>query len=138
MGSFEFIEHTADKGFRIEADDLQDLFETSILGLAKLLREDISPNTGDYSLSDNLEVESQDKTALLVDFLSEVLTLSHIYKTVFTGIDIKKISSGHIRADIYGKRVDYFDEVIKAVTYHQVDVRESKNGKFTTNLIFDI
>lgn len=138
MGNFEFIEHTAGKGFRVEANNLKDLFETSVLGLAKLLREDISPNTDDLSVSEKIEVQAQDETALLVDFLSEILTLSHIQKTVFTGIDIKKIDSSMVRAAIFGNPVDYFDEVIKAVTYHQVDVRESDNGRFTTNIIFDI
>ncbi|GAA5520974.1 RtcB family protein [Aliifodinibius salicampi] len=39
MGHFEFIEHTADKGFRVEGTYLRELFDTSVHGLAKLLRE---------------------------------------------------------------------------------------------------
>ena len=39
MGRFEFIEHTADKGFRVEGSNLQELFEISVLGMAKILRK---------------------------------------------------------------------------------------------------
>lgn len=139
MGSFEFIEHTADKGFRVRADDLEDLFETSVQGLAQLLREDISPDAEVVPVSESIKIESEDITALLVDFLSQVLTLSHIHNTVFTQVDVKEITSSNIEADIYGSRVNYFDEVIKAVTYHQADVRKTNNGEqFITNIIFDI
>lgn len=138
MGSFEFIEHTADKGFRVEAKNLEDLFATSLKGLAKLLREDLSPATDEPGISDRLEVEAQDATALLVDFLSEILTLSHIHKTVFLQADIKEISSNKVRANIDGIRVDYFDEEIKAVTFHQADIHKNEKGLLQTNIVFDI
>lgn len=138
MGSFEFIEHTADKGFRVEAKDLKDLFATSVLGLFKLLREDLSPDATEPKISDSLELKAQDETALLVDFLSEILTLSHIHKTVFIRSDIKEINSNKVRADIYGIRVDYFDEEIKAVTFHQADIHKNEKGLLQTNIVFDI
>lgn len=138
MGNFEFIEHTADKGFRVEADDLQGLFTTSVAGLANMLREDLSSDTSNRSISYIVDIEAQDKTALLIDFLSEVLTLSHIHKTVFTRVNIEKITAHNVRAHIYGERVDYFDEEIKAVTFHQADIRQNEFESLETNIIFDI
>jgi len=138
MGNYVFIEHTADKGFRVTSTGLQDLFETSVIGLAQLLREDLSPGTDDFSISQSLEIEAQDKTALLVDFLSEILTLSHIHKTVFVRTNIKEITGRKVRADISGIRVDYFDEEIKAVTFHQADIHKNEEGLLQTNIVFDI
>lgn len=138
MGEYEFIGHTADKGFKVVADSMADLFKTSVLGLAELLREDIPLDQESYAVSQNVEVEAQDETALLVDFLSKILTISHIKKTVFTGIDIKKMNNNKISADIFGNKVEYFDEVIKAVTYHQANIRIDKDGKLATNIVFDI
>lgn len=138
MGHFEFIEHTADKGFRVEAGSLADLFETSVRGLAKLLREDLLPDSTQLPESHQLKVTAQDRTALLVNFLSEVLTQSHIQKTVFIRAKIDEISPKKVQAQIYGTPVDYFDEVIKAVTYHQAEIKGSGNATITTNIIFDI
>lgn len=137
MGDFEFIEHTADKGFHVEAGNLADLFETSVRGLAKLLREDLSLNSKQLTESHQIEITAQDKTALLVDFLSEILTQCHIQKTVFIRAEIEEISPHKVQAHLYGTPVDYFDEVIKAVTYHQAEIKDSGNA-ITTNIIFDI
>lgn len=138
MGHFEFIEHTADKGFRVEAGNLADLFETSVRGLAKLLREDLPVDSNQFSKSQQIEITAQDRTALLVDFLSEILTQCHIQKTVFIQAKIEEISPTKVRAHMYGIPVDYFDEVIKAVTYHQAEIKDSGNATITTNIIFDI
>lgn len=138
MGYFEFIEHTADKGFRVEGADLRGLFETSVQGLAKLLREDLPLDSEELPLSRHLDIQARDQTALLVDFLSEILTLSHIHNTVFIRADIEEISPERVRAVIRGKGVEYFDEVIKAVTYHQAGIQEQDQGTMATNIIFDI
>jgi SHS2 domain-containing protein len=138
MGTFEFIEHTADKGFRAEGIDLQDLFETSVRGMAKLLREDLPLDSEELPQSHRLNIQAQDETALLVDFLSEILTLSHIHKTVFIRADIEEINPERVRAVIRGTEVEYFDEVIKAVTYHQAGIHKDDQDKIATNIIFDI
>jgi len=138
MGNYVFIEHTADKGYRVTGNDLRDLFETSARGLAGLMREDLSLPDNNYPVSKQLDLKAQDETALLVDFLSEILTLSHIHKTVFTRTNIKEITGRKVRADISGIRVDYFDEEIKAVTFHQADIHKNEEGLLQTNIVFDI
>lgn len=138
MGHFEFIEHTADKGFRVEGTDLRALFETSVQGLAKLLREDLPLDSEELPRSHQLDIQAGDETALLIDFLSEILTLSHIHNTVFLRADIKEITPERVKAVIQGKDVEYFDEVIKAVTYHQAGIQKHGPDKIATNIIFDI
>ena len=138
MGNYQAIEHTADKGFKVEAESLQELFETSVAGLAKLCREDLIGSIDTVSESYIIDVEAEDITGLLVDFLSEILTLSHIHKTVFLKAEIDSLNNKHVRAEIYGKKVEYFDEEIKAVTYHQAEVRQKENGAYETVIVFDI
>lgn len=138
MGHFEFIEHTADKGFRVEGADLRALFETSVQGLAKLLREDFPLDSEELPRSHQLDIQARDETALLVDFLSEILTLSHIHNTVFIRADIEEITPERVKAVIQGKDVEYFDEVIKAVTFHQAEIQKHGQDKIATNIIFDI
>lgn len=138
MGTYREIEHTADKGFKVKAASLKELFETSVAGLAKLCREDLIGSTDTVSESYIIEVEADDITGLLVDFLSEILTLSHIHKTVFLKAEIETLSEKHVRAEIYGEKVEYFDEEIKAVTYHQAEVKQKENGEYETVIVFDI
>lgn len=138
MGSYEAIDHTADKGFKVEAEDLKDLFETSVEGLAHMCREDLAESAETASESYIINVEAEDITGLLVDFLSEVLTLSHIHRMVFLKTEIEELNEKSVRAEIYGTEVEYFDEDIKAVTYHQADVQKNKNGGYETVIVFDI
>lgn len=138
MGTYQEIDHTADKGFKVEAESLQDLFETSVRGLAHMCREDLAESATTASESYIIDVEAEDITGLLVDFLSEVLTMSHIQKMVFLKADIDRLEETKVRAEIYGKKVDYFDEDIKAVTYHQADVRKNGSGNYETTVVFDI
>lgn len=138
MGNYQEIDHTADKGFKVEAENLQELFETSVLGLAHMCREDLADSAETASESYIIDVESEDITGLLVDFLSEILTMSHIHRMVFLKAEIDQLEEKKIRAEIYGKKVDYFDEDIKAVTYHQADIRKNNKGNYETTIVFDI
>ena len=47
----------------------------------------------------------------------------------FTRIDFLKINEISAEAKIHGKKVPEFKEDIKAVTYHEADVKKSENGK---------
>ena len=138
MGSFQEIDHTADKGIKIEGGSLQDIFETSVVGLAHMFREDLAKDSETASESYIVEVESEDVTGLLVDFLSEVLTLSHIHHMVFLKADIVLLEETNIRAKVYGQKVDHFDEDIKAVTYHKADIRQKEDETYETYIVFDI
>lgn len=141
MGTFKQIHHTADKGFRVRAESLEDLFKTSVKGMAALFREDLydaDPPEGGWAYSRNILVEAGDLTGLLVDFLSEILTLSHIHRVLIMESEIQVLDKTKIEAGIYGIEVDYFDEDIKAVTYHQANIRETKDGRYETVVVFDI
>lgn len=138
MGSYQELNHTADKGFTAEAESLDGLFETSVEAMAHFFREDLTEQAETASESFIVDVESEDVTGLLVDFLSEILTLSHIHNMVFLKARIDRLEETQIRAEIYGKKVDHFDEDIKAVTYHQANIHTNDNGHFESTIVFDI
>lgn len=138
MGSYREIDHTADKGFQIEADNLRDLFKTAVTGMAHMFREDLAEDSETADESYIIDVESEDLTGLLIDFLSEILTLSHIHRMVFLKAEIDRLEENKIRAEIYGQKVERFDEDIKAVTYHKADIQQNGDGKYETTIVFDI
>jgi SHS2 domain-containing protein len=79
-----------------------------------------------------------DTTCLLVDYLSDVLTLSYTEKAVFCAVNFHKLEETSLSARIYGRAVEGFDEEIKAVTYHGANVRQNQKKQWETCIIFDI
>lgn len=135
---FEPIEHTADAGLKVFGQNLAMLFENAALGLF-----DIITNLGDVSpvLRRTVNVEADDREALLVNWLSELNYLSQIHKELYATFIIKEIDENRLTAEISGEPVDLqkheiYTEV-KAVTYHQLCIKKTKTG-WESRIIFDL
>ncbi len=134
----EYLPHTADIRMRVIAASIPDLFTAAMRGMSDVLSE---TSCEEPIISDNhqeLSLQSRDLTCLLVDFLSEVLTLSYTEKCVFCELEIREQSPEFLKARIGGKPVDGFTEEIKAVTYHEAEVVQNDDGLWFTNVVFDI
>ena len=138
MYSFRFISHTADKGIRVTADTLSGIFEGAMKGMAAIQKEQAVNRSPRDNRSFSISVSAPDRTALLVDFLSEILTLSDIHHIVFTRIKFDDLSDQHIDATVFGSRVEDFDEDIKAVTHYLADIVKKGENKLETTIVFDI
>ncbi|MEW6407633.1 MAG: archease [Patescibacteria group bacterium] len=148
MKKFEFLEHTADVKMRVFGATLEELFCNAVLGMASLQipnskfqilnKSQISNSNHEPhevhgcpesyvvqgKIQKEIKIASQNLETLLVDFLSEVLTQSDIEHAVFPRAKIKKLTNTEIEAEIFGQKVDKFDEDIKAVTYHGMEVKK--------------
>ena len=138
MYSIHHLHHTADICLRVEADILQDLFHGGLEAMTTIMREDAGQPRNPLPLRFSVETASVDRTALLVDFLSDVLVLMQTEKAVFCEMDMLLLEEKRVVAEIRGYPVSGFDEDIKAVTYHQADVHRREDGKWETLIIFDI
>ena len=85
-----------------------------------------------------IEIQAGNKTELLIDFLSEVLAISNIQKSIYCGVYFPYISETRVIATLYGTWFDNFDEDIKGVTYHEACICRNKEGKLETSIIFDL
>ena len=94
MKNFELIEHTADVRLKIEASTLEELFEVALSGMAEIIKKDVCQN--ECSIQKEINLNSIDSTALLVDFLSEVLSISHSEKIVFCKINFEELTDTKI------------------------------------------
>jgi SHS2 domain-containing protein len=81
---------------------------------------------------------SLDKTTLLIDFLSDILTASYERKMIFNTLQIKQLTDTPLDAMLLGYSVEQFDDDIKAVTYHEAEVIRNAKGNWETVVIFDI
>ncbi|MAG36294.1 MAG: protein archease [Dehalococcoidia bacterium] len=135
---FEYIEHPAEEGIRVYGHDLAALFAHAALGLCSLITD-----TGTVLDREArpVQVTALDRESLLVAWLSEVLWLIEAEDLLFSRFTIVSISETALSALAHGEAADPnrhpYRSAIKAVTYHQLAVRQ-RDGMWSTNLIFDV
>lgn len=134
---YELISHTADIKLKVEADDLSGVFIAALEGMTSIIKKENSIESVEKSKK-IITIESPDKTALLIDFLNEVLYQSHTNKEIYREVKFLEFSEMAIKAEIRGQKVEQFDEDVKAVTYHEADIVKNENNNWETVIVFDI
>jgi len=134
MKKFEILPHRADLKIKAFGKDKKELFLNALIAMTKSqktkkLKEQIKRK---------IKINSPDLPALLVDFLSEVLYLSQVNKEVYSGVIFKKFTDREIEGELIGQKVERFGEDIKAVTHHNLDIRQLSDGFWEANVLFDI
>jgi len=132
----EFLEHTADVRMRVTGRSLEELFSAAVAGVMDLLAPQ-SLGRGQASRR-TVAVAAADETALLVDFLNQVLLQAQVHRERYERVAFTRLSGRELTAELQGWPVQAFGGDIKAVTYHEADVRRSEAGGWETNLVFDI
>lgn len=84
-----------------------------------------------------VQMKSLDKHALLVDFLSEALTLSDMHNEVYSEVTFSEFSETTLAGELHGFPVEGFDEDIKAVTHHGLEIKKVAGG-YEVVVLFDI
>jgi SHS2 domain-containing protein len=143
---FEEVSHTADWSVRVWAQDLPSLFAEAARGMNFLSGTRMSNGP---RVKRTFETESPDAESLLVAFLSELVYCQEQEKLAFDRfeIEVKKLarsSSGAavskgktLKVEMEGAQVSSVDKAIKAVTYHNLQIRETEQG-FETTIVFDV
>lgn len=139
MKTYNFFPHTADVRLKVEASSLEELFTAALEGMGNLIKKnECSENSLNTSFKEQIEISSTDSTALLIDFLSEVLTYTQVNKVIYCNVKFKNLTKNFLTATIFGNKVEKFDEDIKAVTYHEAEIKKNEDGNLETTIIFDI
>ncbi len=139
MSGYEFFDHVADVGMRVEGRSLEDLFITAALGLMAWIGP--PPDGGTIEARVSLEAESREE--LLVRWLQEMLYRFHLQHAYLTGvkeIGMRGEGSG-VEALLLSRTWDEAarDEYreVKAVTYHQLRIVR-RGQTWLASVIFDI
>jgi SHS2 domain-containing protein len=138
MKRFEVLDHTADIGLIVYGEDLKTLFENAgeaffhlITDLKKVRRR----------VEKRIEVKGEDLERLMVDWLSELLYLHDVENLLFKGFKVESVGEGGLKARVKGEPfqegVHVIKTGVKAVTYHQIEVRK-ENGRWKAQIIFDL
>ena len=132
---FELIQHTADVRLLVTADSAEDLFRDAVQGMYAVMRGEVD---GGEPVQRVITVdESPNRTTLLIDFLNEVLNRAQIARELFDEIHFTRFEETSLTAELRGRKPAEFEEDVKAVTYHEADVREQQ-GVWVTMLVFDL
>ena len=133
---YRILEHTADVRLLVEGQTLEELFGEALKGMMEVLKPE--KKEGGAEITRKIEIEAAGRTELLVDFLNEVLWLAHTHHEAFTSVLFGEISEKRLKAELRGSPAEGFGEDIKAVTYHEAEIRRNAAGNLETMLVFDI
>jgi SHS2 domain-containing protein len=135
---FRLLDHTADLGILVYGRDLEELFTNAgeaffdIITDLRRVRE---------RTERTIRVESSNLEDLMVNWLGELLYLFDVDGLLFRSFSIDELRDGTMRARARGEAFHEERHVIKtgikAVTYHQLQVKEEK-GRWMARIIFDV
>jgi SHS2 domain-containing protein len=135
---YEVLEHTADVGLRIYGTTLAELFANAGLGMMSLALEAQEVQATEQVA---LSAQGADLEELLVHWLSEILYFVDAEGWVFCRFAIGRCDGNSIEGEGWGQRrapdARSRSVAVKAVTYHQVSVKETREG-WEAVVYFDI
>lgn len=138
MNKYSIAPHVADVRLHVQAESFENLLTVALDGMNIIMKKNYRMYLNRHSFIKEILINSNDQTSLLIDFLSKILTLSHIYKAIFHKIDRLEICENSLHAFVLGTKVNNFDEDIKAVTYHEAEIKRNKKVGLETTIVFDI
>ncbi len=126
MSPFNYFEHTADIGVEVTADSLEGLYAEAGRALFNLIADfdQIKP-----AETEKVALVSADETALLIDWLNELIFLFDARGWLFSRFNVSlsrvvEPAGVHLTAVCKGEKVaDHRIKIgIKSATYHQASV----------------
>jgi SHS2 domain-containing protein len=130
---YKFLEHTADIMFEAYGKDYPEALENaakamfSVFGTAK--EEEMA----------SFAVTAHNLEELTVQALADVLAYMDTHEIVFSRMKVKKfdLKGMHLDLELFGEKKRPRDAV-KAVTYHELQVKEEKKGEWVIRILLDV
>jgi len=135
--NIKIISNTVDAKLSVESQSLKTLFKNSLLGMNQLLKRDYRKNLDGDLIFSEIEIFSYDSTSLLLNFLSEILALSHSTHIIFCSIQFLVLTDKYLLVKISGTKIDKFDNDLRTVSFHNAEIIKNQNGNYQTDIIFD-
>ena len=132
---FEEVEHTADKALRIVGINLKELMISAAQGMTQLMVGDLSKISN--KIKKSIEMQAVDAESLLVEWLSELAYWAETEMLVFKKFEVTDITATRLEATVWGATVSELEKHIKAVTYHNLEIRQTPKGLEAT-VVFDV
>jgi SHS2 domain-containing protein len=135
---YEFIEHTADLGFKVYGASPEKLFAHAAEAFFEAL---VALESVKERIEKSIRAEADGLDNLMVSWLTELLYLYDTERLVFKSFQVKRIEDNQLEANARGEVLDparhEIKTGIKAVTYHKLYVKE-RGGVWEAQVILDI
>src|SRR5512147_1783475 len=105
MNRFQILPHTADVRLKVTGDSLEELFTAALEGMNKIIKNDYKAGSH-VQYTEKISIDSADASMLIIDFLSEVLTLSHKNKALYYIKAFNKLEHNKLEIILEGNKVD--------------------------------
>jgi SHS2 domain-containing protein len=138
MKRYEILDHTADTGVIVYGENLKALFENAGEAFFHIITD---LKKVKLRIEKHIVIEGESLERLLVDWLSELLYLHDVENLLFKQFKIESVGKDGLKAVAKGEPfeegVHAIKTEVKAVTYHQIEVRQEK-GLWRAQVIFDL
>ena len=142
MKRFEFLEHVSDAYIAAYGKTLEEAFQNAAEAMFQTM---IETETVAPKLEEKVTAEGRDREALLYNWLETLLLKFDMEGKVYSKFKIEKIEKRDgefaLKATIRGEPYDankHRPKVeVKAVTYHQMEIKEQKRG-YELKFILDL
>ena len=125
---YRLLEHTADLGLEARGDSLQAALDQAVAALAAVL-------AGDHRVLGTEQqpvlIPASDLEAQVVALLDECLFRVEVHGWIASGATIERDAAGQLVGQLEGEPFDpsrHDGTAIKAITWHQLAVREDSSG----------
>ncbi len=135
---FTPFEHTADVGLFVQAANVNALFAEAGRGLLSILVDDPQEVRPERELT--IEVPGTQLDYLLFDWLSELLFRFESERLLLAEFDVSIGENGlsaKARGEVFEEGRHHLAHEVKAVTYHQLEVKQTPDG-WQARFILDI
>jgi SHS2 domain-containing protein len=138
MKRFEILDHTADIGIIVHGEDLKSLFENAGKTFFHLITDLKKVR---LRTERKIEIGGESLERLMVDWLNELLYLHDVENLLFKRFHVESVGEAGLKAkvngEIFQEGVHVIKTEVKAVTYHQLEVRQEKGG-WRARIIIDL
>ncbi len=150
---YELIEHTADVGIRVKGGELKELFKNAALAMFDIIAQQRTENTclppacrtgrdrqGKHK-TEKIKVRQKADSLeeLFINWLNELLSLSATKELIFSDFQINKVDKNTLEALAIGEGITNYrvNTEIKAATYHELKLEQTKSG-WQAEVILDV
>jgi len=151
MNKVEYIEHTADIGIKVYANNLSALFVYAAKGMFSIIYEELDTLQQITSPEKSVKIETTggDYETLLISWLNELLYYSSVEKVLFYKFNILYLTTPaanegnfSLSAEAFGKKLSSLGIKphieIKAATYHKLKITHTTEGIHCAEIYFDV
>lgn len=133
MNSPQIIQSPNKIDVRIFGRSIKDLFEKCGATLFVVLDggDETKRNRSHMAIGlheQKVQVTAVDQVTLLVDWLSELLSIADLESTYFDQIEIDSINENSLTAKVSGHSVTYFNQSVSSVDYDSVKIFQTSVG----------